>query len=213
SPFPAFEPGQHFDIRLTSENGYQAQRSYSAASASSQNEYLEFGIDVLPDGEVSGYLATLKPDDKFEIRGPIGRHFIWNPGNAKETILIGGGSGVVPLFSMIREYSAARVQDKLTFINSFRTVRDIPWQDELENLAQENQNLDLYTTITRESRVSERYHSGRINREILNKALEKYNLETAAVYICGSNSFVEAVSQSLLDLGAAFHNIKTERYG
>lgn len=213
SEFPFFDPGQHFDVRLTAEDGYQAQRSYSVASAPSQHEYLEFGIDVLPDGEVSGFLSTLKPGDRFEIRGPIGRHFIWKPGTEDLTILMGGGSGVVPFLSMIRESAALGSKDKITFINSFRTVADIAWGKELEFLAASNANLNIHTAITKEDPGSDKYYSGRLDRDALGEILKNHNLESATIYICGSNAFVETVSKAMLELGATFNKIKTERYG
>src|SRR5690606_31427170 len=110
--------------------------------------------------------------------GPIGRHFIWKPGTEDLTILMGGGSGVVPFLSMIRESAALSSQDKITFINSFRTVADIAWEKELEFLAASNANLNIYTAITKEDSGSDKYYSGRLDRESLGEILKNHNLES-----------------------------------
>lgn len=193
--------GQHVDIRLTAEDGYQAERSYSIASA--PNEPLALTVEHIEDGEVSPYLVgEARAGDVFEVRGPIGGYFAWDPADGGPLLLVGGGSGVVPLRSMLRVRSrdvAARL------VYSARTLEDVIYREELDALGE-----DVVVTLTRESRVGVR--RGRVDAELLREAAFAPS-EEPRVFVCGPTSFVEAVATALVEIGHAPERIRTERFG
>jgi ferredoxin-NADP reductase len=194
--------GQHVDVRLTAEDGYQAERSYSIASGPGDDR-LELTIERIEDGEVSPYLAgEVQPGDTFELRGPIGGYFAWDPDEGGPLFLVGGGSGVVPLRSMLRVRpgeTAARL------VYSARTYEDVIYRDELEALGDE-----LVLTLTREQREGVR--SGRVDAELLQQVGFAPEQEPR-IFVCGPTSFVEAVASALVELGHPPERVKTERFG
>ncbi len=194
--------GQHVDVRLTAEDGYQAERSYSIASGPDDGR-LELTVERLEDGEVSPYLAgDLLPGDAFEVRGPIGGYFAWEPADGGPLLLVGGGSGVVPLRSMLR----ARPRDiEARLIYSARTVADVIYRDELEALGD-----DVVLTLTREQRDG--FRAGRVDADLLREAGFSPEREPR-IFVCGPTSFVESVATAFVELGHAPERIRTERFG
>jgi ferredoxin-NADP reductase len=194
--------GQHVDIRLTAEDGYQAERSYSIASGPDDGR-LELTVERIDDGEVSPYLVDeVQHGDAFEVRGPIGGYFAWEPADGGPLLLVGGGSGVVPLRSMLR----ARTNDLAArLIYSARTLEDVIYRGELSTLGD-----DVVLTLTREQRDGVR--TGRVDAGLLREA----GFGPAGdprIFVCGPTSFVEVVASALVDLGHAPERIRTERFG
>jgi ferredoxin-NADP reductase len=194
--------GQHVDVRLTAEDGYQAERSYSIASGPDDGK-LELTVELIEDGEVSPYLVgELHHGDTFELRGPIGGWFAWDPAEGGPLLLVGGGSGVVPLRSMLR----ARPADvPARLIYSARTLEDVIYRDELEALGD-----DVVLTLTREQRDGIR--SGRVDADLLREA-GFAPAQAPRIFVCGPTPFVEAVASELVELGHPPERVKTERFG
>lgn len=212
APF-SFRAGQHVDIRLTAPDGYRAQRSYSIASAPSAGGDIELAIEKLPDGEVSPFFHDVaQVGDDIELRGPLGGHFVWSPGQAAPVLLIGGGSGVVPLASMVRERAAARSSAPMTLLYSARTFEDIIFRDELASLA--GDGLQFVVTLTRdaESRPGVLHHR-RVDAKMIGEALAGLAAPPALVFVCGANAFVGAVADILVEMGISAGIVRTERYG
>jgi ferredoxin-NADP reductase len=199
--------GQHVDIRLTAEDGYQAQRSYSIASASMQGS-LELTIERLDDGEVSPYLTDeARPGDTFELRGPIGGYFVWDP-NAGEVLLVGGGSGVVPLMAMARQRALDGDSVPTTLLYSARRWDDVIYRDELSTLARDG--LEVAYTLTREQPEGWSGYARRVDSELL---AEVAPAKLGLAFVCGPTPFVETVAGLLVDLGHEPARVKTERFG
>ena len=194
--------GQHVDVRLTAEDGYQAERSYSIASGPDDGK-LELTVELIEDGEVSPYLVgELHHGDTFELRGPIGGWFAWDPAEGGPLLLVGGGSGVVPLRSMLRARPAG-VPARLIY--SARTLEDVIYRDELEALGD-----DVVLTLTREQRDGIR--SGRVDADLLREA-GFAPAQEPRIFVCGPTPFVEAVASELVELGHPPERVKTERFG
>jgi len=202
--------GQHVDVRLTAEDGYQAERSYSIASAPSGRR-IELTVERLDDGEVSTYLTDeLRPGDRIELRGPIGGYFVWEPTQGGPLLLIAGGSGIVPLMAMIRERARAgsHVGTKLLF--SSRSWDDIIYRDELGRLS--GDGLSVVHTLTRSQPPTWDGYARRIDQEMLIEAGIDPD-DRPRVYVCGPTPFVEAVANALVQLGHEALRVKTERFG
>ncbi len=194
--------GQHVDVRLTAEDGYQAERSYSIASGP-DDAWLALTVERIDDGEVSPYLVgELRPGDVFELRGPIGGYFAWEPADGGPLLLVGGGSGVVPLRAMLRA-RPADIPARLVY--SARTLDDVIYRNELEALGD-----DVLLTLTREQRDGLR--AGRVDAELLREAGFPPEQEPR-IFVCGPTSFVESVASALVALGHAPERIRTERFG
>jgi ferredoxin-NADP reductase len=210
---PGFVPGQHMDVRLVAADGYEAQRSYSIASAPEQTDALELAIERLQDGEVSPFFHDeVQVGDGIELRGPIGGHFMWSVKDGGPLLLIGGGSGVVPLASMVRHHAAQRSAVPVTLVVSARTSADLLYLDELRSRHAEHGSFNLIATVSRETPGASDLRSGRIDRPLLARALAQ-PAPPVGTFVCGRNAFVEAVTDLLLDLGVAADRIRTERYG
>jgi ferredoxin-NADP reductase len=210
----AFVPGQHLDVRLVAPDGYEARRSYSIASAPEQPELLELAVDRLEDGEVSPFLHDeLRVGDQIEVRGPIGGHFIWTVNDPAPVLLAGGGSGIVPLMSMIRHHDSRRSDKRIVLVASARTAADLPYRDELEALDRRNAAFTFLPTLTREPAASSGRRDGRIDRQLLGQALHAAGAPPQACFVCGNNAFVETITGLLLDLDVPALRIRTERYG
>jgi ferredoxin-NADP reductase len=193
-------PGQHYDVRLTAADGYQAQRSYSIASSPLDEGEIELTIDRLEDGEVSPYFHDVVMEgDQVEVRGPFTSYFVWR--GEKPVLLVGGGSGVVPLMAILRHRRRTMPELPMRLVYSVRTAEDVIYADELGS--------DAVLTFTREPPESWTGHTGRIDAALIAEA----DLASGTAFICGSNGFVEAASRLLLDVGFAPSRIRTERFG
>ncbi|HEU0245701.1 MAG TPA: ferredoxin reductase [Gaiellaceae bacterium] len=203
--------GQHVDVRLTAEDGYQAQRSYSIASAP-EDERLVLTVERLEDGEVSPYLVgELRPGDKLEVRGPVGGYFVWDEVLGGPLLLVGGGSGVVPLRAMLRHHRAVGSTVPARLLYSARTLEDVIYRDELRQLGIENV-IDVRFTLTREQPEDWDGYDRRIDRELLDEVAWPARDEPLT-YVCGPTSFVETAASALVDLGHDPARVRTERFG
>jgi ferredoxin-NADP reductase len=202
--------GQHVDVRLTAEDGYQAQRSYSIASAP-EDDHLVLTVERLEDGEVSSYLVDeLRRDDELELRGPIGGYFVWEPSFGGPLLLVGGGSGVVPLRSMLRHRLARNGDVPVRLLYSARTLEDVIYRSELEQASGEG--IDVRFTLTREQPADWGGYGRRVDRQLLADVAWPA-ADDPLVYICGPTGFVETVSATLVELGHEPGRIRTERFG
>ncbi|HEX3803680.1 MAG TPA: FAD-binding oxidoreductase [Solirubrobacteraceae bacterium] len=201
-------PGQHVDVRLTAEDGYEAQRSYSLASAP-EDEHLALTVERLADGEVSPYLADeLRAGDELELRGPIGGYFIWDESTPAPPVMLAGGSGVVPFRAILRHWAEGSRRFKPQLVYSARSFTDLIYRDELSHFADDG--VDITIALTREWPQAWSGHRGRVDRELL----ESLTLAGDPIaLVCGSNAFVESVSRVLVDLGQPADRIRTERFG
>ncbi len=204
--------GQHVDVRLTAPDGYQAQRSYSIASAP-EDERLVLTVDRLDDGEVSPYLTeVLMAGDKLEFRGPIGGYFTWEAREGGPLLLVGGGSGVVPLMAMIRHRAAVGSEVPTRLLYSSRTYEEIIYRKELENLAARDGSLEVIHTLTRSRPEGWSGYDRRIDPEMLVEVAWPPD-ENPLPFVCGPTPFVEAVGSALVILGHDPARVKTERFG
>jgi ferredoxin-NADP reductase len=202
--------GQHVDIRLTAEDGYQAQRSYSIASAPDAAR-VELTVERLDDGEVSPYLTDeLRPGDQIELRGPIGGYFVWEPPHGGPLLLVGGGSGVVPLMAMIRARANAGSTVDTRLLFSSRGWEDVIYREELERL--DGSGLRVVHTLTRSQPSGWTGYARRVDAELLADVGPEPS-EQPRVYVCGPTPFVETVAEALVQLGHEPHMVKTERFG
>jgi ferredoxin-NADP reductase len=201
--------GQHLDVRLTAEDGYQAERSYSIASA--PGEPLALTVERLDDGEVSPYLVDeAREGDRFEVRGPIGGYFVWEPADPTPVLLIGGGSGVVPLMAMARSRARAGGTTPMRLLYSSRSLEDVIYREELEALA--GNGFEVVHTLTREQPPGWTGYSRRIDPELLAEVAWPAEDEPR-VFVCGSTRFVDAAADGLVGLGYDPRSIRTERFG
>jgi ferredoxin-NADP reductase len=195
-------PGQHYDVRLTAPDGYRAQRSYSIASSPLDVGQIELTIDLLDDGEVSPYFhEVVEVGDKVELRGPFTSYFVWR--GEEPVVLVGGGSGVVPLMSMLRHKRRTMPELDMRLVYSVRYADDVIYEDELDG------DGALTLTYTREPPEGWPGHTGHIDAELLRGPADAARL----AFVCGSNGFVEAASDLLLELGIEPGSIRTERFG
>jgi ferredoxin-NADP reductase len=211
--WPGHRAGQHVDVRLTAEDGYQAQRSYSIASAPG-SEQLELTVVRIDDGEVSPYLASdLDVGDQIELRGPVGGYFVWDADSSPvPLLLVAGGSGVVPLMAMLRHRAAAGSNVAAKLLYSSRTFEDIIYRDELEQLQSRGEGLEVVHTLTRAQPPGWTGRAGRVDVELLREVSFPPELNPR-VFVCGPTSFVEAVAEGLVGLGHRPGRIRTERFG
>ena len=205
--------GQHVDIRLTADNGYQAQRSYSIASPAGRGPHVELTVECVSDGEVSPFLTDeLRAGDTIELRGPIGGYFTWNPSISSPLMLIAGGSGVVPLMSMLRTRNGAGNKVPAKLLYSSRSAEDIIYRDELDRLAANRDGFDLVNTVTRRAPAEWKGLTRRVDRDMLAQCGFQ-PAEDPQIFVCGPTSFVETVADQLVSLGHGESAIKTERFG
>jgi ferredoxin-NADP reductase len=218
--WPGHHAGQHVDVRLTAEDGYQAQRSYSIASAS-QDRRLALTVERLDDGEVSPYLTeVLDVGDRLELRGPIGGYFVWDVALGGPLLLVAGGSGIVPLMAMLRHRAialgAADVRERHTvparLLYSSRRWDDVIYGRELERLAQDDETLEVAFTFTREPPRGWIGFRRRIDRMMLAEVAWPPG-ERPHVFVCGPTPLVETVAAALVELGHDPARVKTERFG
>ena len=207
--WPGHLAGQHVDVRLTAEDGYQAQRSYSIASTP-EAERLELTVERLDDGEVSPYLTEeLMPGDEFELRGPIGGYFTWRADLGGPLLLVAGGSGLVPLAAMLRHHVAAGSSVDARLLLSARSLEDVIYRSELEVL---NDRVAVHTTLTRASPPGWRGWSRRVDAQML-RAVGPEPDARPLTFVCGPTAFVENVADLLVEIGHDPASVHTERFG
>jgi ferredoxin-NADP reductase len=213
SNWPGHLPGQHADVRLTAENGYRAERSYSIASPPEASG-LELTVERLDDGEVSPFLTDqLQPGDTIELRGPIGGYFVWSAAEARNPLLlVAGGSGIVPLMCMLRHRRLWDSHVPAALVYSSRTREDVIYHEELCDIARNDPRFALHVTLTRDLAPGWSGAIGRVNLELLRAQLERLGA-AAESFVCGSSGFVEAASALLLQAGQPPEAIRTERFG
>jgi ferredoxin-NADP reductase len=210
--WPGHLAGQHVDLRLTAEDGYQAQRSYSIASPP-EERHVALTVERLDDGEVSPYLVgEVRVGDRLEVRGPIGGFFVWRAGEAGPLLLIGGGSGVVPLMSMLRHRAAAGSAAPGRLLYSSRTFDEVIFRDELERLSADDRALTVALTLTRSQPQGWPGYSRRVDRRMIADVAWPPT-SSPSVFVCGPTSFVETATGLLVDHGYDPAWIKTERFG
>ncbi len=212
--WPGHLPGQHVDVRLTAPDGYSAQRSYSLA-APDRGAQVELTVQVVPDGEVSAFLARdYAVGDPVELRGPVGGWFVWRPdtdASAEPVLLVGGGSGVVPLMAMVRARHKSGSAAPMHLVYSVRTPADVLYAAELERRGRLDDGLTVTLAYTRSAPEGDARGAQRITADEL--AAWAPVQSGQRVYVCGPTGFVDAVADALVDLGHDEHTIRTERFG
>jgi ferredoxin-NADP reductase len=211
--WPGHLAGQHVDVRLTADDGYQAERSYSIASAPDIRERLALSIERLDDGEVSPYLAgELRVGDTLELRGPIGGYFVWDVGIGGPLLLVAGGSGVCPLMAMLRHRAAAGSAVPTRLLYSSRSLEDVIYREELDRLVATGAGLEVINTLTRVQPPEWPGYRRRIDTEMLAEVAWPPDQHPLA-FVCGPTPLVESVATALVELGHEAGRIKTERFG
>jgi ferredoxin-NADP reductase len=209
--WPGHRAGQHVDVRLTAEDGYQAERSYSIASAP-EDDHLVLTVERIEDGEVSPYLAgELRPGDELELRGPIGGYFVWEQSLGGPLLLLAGGSGIVPLRAMLRHHAATVSTVPVRLLYSARRLPDVIYREELLSFDGKDE-VAVHFTLTREQPDGWSGYRGRIDRTLI-EAVAWPPGERPLVYVCGPTPFVETAASTLVALGHDGARIKTERFG
>jgi ferredoxin-NADP reductase len=209
----AHRAGQHYDIRLTAEDGYQAQRSYSIASEPERGREVDLTVERIGDGEVSTYMHdVLIEGDKIEVRGPIGGYFVWEATMQEPLLLVAGGSGVVPLMSMLRHRRAAKSHVPTRLLYSSRSFDDIIYRKELEELAAGKDGLAVFHTLTRSQPPGWSGFARRIDGQMLAEVAGPLG-NGALAFICGPTQLVEGAAEILVRSGLDGGHIRTERFG
>lgn len=209
-----FVAGQHVVVRLTAPDGYRAQRSYSIASAPSGGDTIELAIERFDDGEVSPFFHdVVEAGDEIEIGGPIGGHFVWQPQDGGPVLMIGAGSGVVPLVSIARERARCRAATPMLLVFSARTVADAIYAEELAEMAARSDGFQLMLTLTREASPPAGALSRRIDTAMIAEAIGRLPATPRHVYVCGSNAFCDRAADAAIAAGVPTEAIRTERYG
>lgn len=208
------EAGQHVDVRLTASDGYAAMRSYSIASAPGETGVIELAIERLPNGEVSPFFFDVaRPGDEIELRGPLGGYFIWPRTADAPLLLIGAGSGLVPLMAMLRARRDRAQRIDTALLLSARTWRDVLFRDELLAAEAADSRFRLALTLTREPPARASDFGRRIDTAMVANVVARLPAPPGHVFICGSNAFVDVAAESALATGIAPSSIRTERYG
>lgn len=212
--FGKFRAGQHVDIRLTAPDGYQAQRSYSMATAPDDSGDFDITVELIEDGEVSPYFhEVVQEGDQFELRGPVGGPFTWTERMGGPLLLVGGGSGVVPLMSVLRHRTLTSKESVRTaLLYSSRSLDEVIYRKELEALSSDDSLFDLTLTLTREQASDWKGHKRRVDADLLQEVIRKTGTP-AVSYVCGPTGFVESVASLLVDSGLPPESIRTERFG
>ncbi len=213
TPF-AHIAGQHVDVRLTAPDGYRAMRSYSIASAATSSGTIELAIERLPDGEVSSYFHDVAAvGDEIELRGPLGGHFLWPKPAVDAVLLIGAGSGLVPLMAMIRHRRTLSPAVPTALLLSARTAADVLFSDELHALEIDDAGFVLALAITREKPTRPSDFGRRIDGVMVQDVVARLHRRPSQLFVCGSNGFVNIATEGALLAGLPPSIIKTERYG
>jgi len=207
--------GQHYDLRLTAEGGYQAERSYSIASPPGQTGEIALTVELVDDGEVSGYLFEgVAVGDELEVRGPIGGYFVWRgEASAPPLLLVGGGSGVVPLMAMLRHRQRLGLHTPAVLLFSVRTPKEAIYQTELQAMARVDNSFTLLLDYTRQAPPGWAGYQRRIDAAMLAEVVGRFGAEQPQAFVCGPTGMVEAVANGLQAAGLAPELILTERFG
>lgn len=210
--WPGHRAGQHIDLRLTAEDGYSATRSYSIASPP-EDEQVAITVESLPDGEVSPYLVEdVLAGDQLELRGPIGGYFVWEASIGGPLLLIGGGSGIVPLMAMLRHHQAAGSGARVRLLYSVRTPEDALFSAEIDRLDGASDSIEVVRTFTRQAPAGWTGHTRRIDAELLREVAYPASAQPL-VYVCGPTALVEGVAELLVEQGHDPALVRTERFG
>ncbi len=210
--WPGHAPGQHIDIRLTGEDGYRAQRSYSLASPT-DGIRLDITVERLEDGEVSPYLVDiLQQGDRLELRGPIGGYFVWEPDRGGPLQLFAGGSGLVPLMAMLRARARAGSNAVVRLLASSSSWDEVLYREELQRIDEEDADVDVLHALTRSQPEGWKGFNRRVDRDMVAEVAWPAT-DRPLCYVCGPTGFVETVATSLAELGHAPELIRTERFG
>jgi ferredoxin-NADP reductase len=210
----AYRAGQHVDLRLTAPDGYRAMRSYSIASAPDDSSLIEVAIELLENGEVSPFFHKVaEVGDDIELRGPLGGHFVWSIADGGPLLMVGGGSGVVPLMSMIRHRHATAANLRAMLLLSAARWDDVLYRDELFELERQRNGFTLALTLTRETARREGDCRRRVDGVMMAEILARVPTPPRHVFICGSNAFVNAAADGLVAAGTPASLVRTERYG
>ncbi len=213
APLARHVAGQHLDVRLSAPDGYVAQRSYSIASAPGAAHF-ELIIERLEEGEVSPFFHDVaEVGDTVEVRGPLGGHFIWKPGDGGPLLLVAGGSGIAPLMAMVRDWAVHGTSVPAMLVFSARTADELVFRDELLALEAREPRFCFIAVTTREPARREGDLGRRLDAAALRDLMARWGQAPRHVYVCGANPFVEAVAGGLLDAGVPAGVIRTERYG
>ena len=205
-------PGQHVDLRLTAEDGYSVERSYSIASEPERSDEVDVTVERIPHGEVSPFLHDIVvPGDRLEVRGPIGGYFVWDALLDGPLFLVAGGSGVVPLMAMLRHRAAAGSTAPTRLLFSSREPDEIIYREELDRLANRGDGLEVAYTLTRLQPPDWMGYRRRIDDRMLAAVIEPLGI-TARTYICGPTALVETAANVLVRLGLPIDRIRTERF-
>ncbi len=206
--WPGHRAGQHLDVRLTAEDGYRAERSYSIASA--PDEPVAITVERLDDGEVSPYLTEeLRVGDALELRGPVGGYFVWEPGDGGPLLLVAGGSGIVPLRAILRHRIRSGSDVPVRLLYSSRSLEDVIYRAELGERADD---VEVVHTLTREQPPGWTGYARRVDAGLLDEVVWPVDQDPLA-FVCGPTSFVETVADGLVALGYPAQRVKTERFG
>lgn len=210
--WPGHLAGQHVDVRLTAEDGYSVERSYSIASAADA-EKVELSVQRVPDGEVSPYLCdVLAVGDQVELRGPVGGWFVWRPDSPAPVLLLAGGSGIAPLMAMVRTRAGQQSRAPFRLVYSVRTPQHVYFADELQRSSAEDTGLDVRLLHTREAPTAATEPAGRLSAA----TLQDHGWPASAApicYVCGPTDFVETAADILVELGHDPRRVFTERFG
>ena len=206
--------GQHYDIRLTAPDGYRAQRSYSVASEPEREGEIDLTVELVDGGEVSTFLhEVVVPGDRIEVRGPIGGYFVWDAvTHGGPLLLVAGGSGVVPMMSMLRHRAASKAAVPARLLYSSRAFEDVIYRDELDRFAGRGDGIEVFHALTRSQPDGWKGYARRIDRAMLGEVRKPFGSGTLT-FICGPTALVESVAGSLQQLGLKAERIKTERFG
>lgn len=212
-----FRAGQHVDVRLTAEDGYQAQRSYSIASAPELRGTIELMIEKLEDGEVSPFFHDgAQVGDAIELRGPIGGHFVWEATSGGPVLLAGGGSGIAPLMAIARHRFAAGSTAPMGMVFSARSWDEAMYRDELVEMEARGDGFLVVFALTRDAREAGALRAGdyarRVDEAMMRDVVSRLG-SVAQAFVCGSNPFVEAAVRGMIAAGVDTRVVKTERYG
>jgi ferredoxin-NADP reductase len=212
-PF-GYRAGQHVDIRLTAPDGYAAMRSYSIASAAGGSDEIELAVELLDDGEVSPFLHEVaEVGDEIELRGPLGGHFVWPDQDDGPMLLIGGGSGAVPLISMARHRQSAARRTPLLLLYSARTWDDLLCRDELIDLERQGTGFTVVFSLTRDNPRRLTDFDRRVDAAMMAAVISRLPGIPQITFVCGSNGFVNAAADGAIAAGMTASSIRTERYG
>jgi len=211
--WPAHQPGQHVDLRLTAEDGYSVQRSYSIATEPGRDGEIEITVERIPDGEVSPFLhEVLTVGDRIEVRGPIGGYFVWGADRGGPLLLVAGGSGIVPLMSILRHRDRVAPEVPARLLFSSRHFEEIIYRDELAELAAKGPGLEVMHTLTRSTPTGWTGYRRRIDDQMLVEVVAPFGAK-ALTYVCGPTALVETAANALASLGLPPDRVRTERFG